>query len=57
MTDVVYRSSIVQMYFAGGLLLGDDAGTLNFAKIKGSHTAMKSGIIGAEVIAKALACG
>ena len=46
-----------QMYFAGGLLLGDDAGTLNFAKIKGSHTAMKSGMIGAEVIAKALAAG
>jgi electron-transferring-flavoprotein dehydrogenase len=46
-----------QMYFAGGLLLGDDAGTLNFTKIKGSHTAMKSGIIGAEVIAKALAAG
>ncbi len=46
-----------QMHFAGGLLLGDDAGTLNFAKIKGSHTAMKSGIIGAEVIAKALAAG
>lgn len=46
-----------KMYFAGGLLLGDDAGTLNFAKIKGSHTAMKSGIIGAEVIAKALAEG
>ncbi len=46
-----------QMYFAGGLLLGDDAGTLNFAKIKGSHTAMKSGMIGAEVIVKALAAG
>lgn len=46
-----------QMFFAGGLLLGDDAGTLNFAKIKGSHTAMKSGMIGAEVIAKALAAG
>jgi electron-transferring-flavoprotein dehydrogenase len=44
-----------KMYFAGGLLLGDDAGTLNFAKIKGSHTAMKSGIIAAEVVAKALA--
>lgn len=43
-----------KMYFAGGLLLGDDAGTLNFAKIKGSHTAMKSGMIGAEVIVKAL---
>ncbi|MFO1387543.1 4Fe-4S dicluster domain-containing protein [Cellvibrio sp.] len=46
-----------QMYFAGGLLLGDDAGTLNFAKIKGSHTAMKSGMIAAEVIAPALAAG
>lgn len=44
-----------KMYFPGGLLLGDDAGTLNFAKIKGSHTAMKSGMIGAEMIAKALA--
>lgn len=47
--------SLPKMYFAGGLLLGDDAGTLNFAKIKGSHTAMKSGLIAAEVIAKALA--
>ena len=46
-----------QMFFAGGLLLGDDAGTLNFTKIKGSHTAMKSGMIGAEVIIKALSAG
>ena len=30
---------------------------LNFAKIKGSHTAMKSGMIAAEVLAKALAQG
>lgn len=44
-----------QMFFAGGLLLGDDAGTLNFAKIKGSHTAMKSGIVAAEVLVPALA--
>jgi hypothetical protein len=29
--------------FPGGLLIGCDAGTLNFAKIKGAHTAMKSG--------------
>lgn len=47
--------SLPQMFFAGGLLIGDDAGTLNFAKIKGSHTAMKSGMIAAETIAKALA--
>ncbi|UTA49660.1 electron transfer flavoprotein-ubiquinone oxidoreductase [Simiduia sp. 21SJ11W-1] len=46
-----------KMSFPGGLLLGDNAGTLNFAKIKGSHTAMKSGMIGAEVIAKALGAG
>ncbi|RYY02971.1 MAG: electron transfer flavoprotein-ubiquinone oxidoreductase [Gammaproteobacteria bacterium] len=49
--------SLPQMFFSGGLLLGDDAGTLNFTKIKGSHTAMKSGIIGAEVIVKALSAG
>ncbi|MDN3639678.1 electron transfer flavoprotein-ubiquinone oxidoreductase [Simiduia curdlanivorans] len=44
-----------KMSFPGGLLVGDNAGTLNFAKIKGTHTAMKSGMIGAEVIAEALA--
>ncbi|MFZ5653057.1 MAG: electron transfer flavoprotein-ubiquinone oxidoreductase [Pseudomonadota bacterium] len=46
-----------RMSFPGGLLIGDDAGTLNFAKIKGSHTAMKSGMIAAEVVAQALAAG
>jgi electron-transferring-flavoprotein dehydrogenase len=44
-----------KMSFLGGLLIGDDAGTLNFAKIKGSHTAMKSGMIAAETVAEALA--
>jgi electron-transferring-flavoprotein dehydrogenase len=43
-----------KMTFPGGLLIGDDAGTLNFAKIKGSHTAMKSGIVAAESISEAL---
>ena len=43
-----------KMTFPGGVLIGDDAGTLNFAKIKGSHTAMKSGMIAAECIAAAL---
>ena len=38
------------MYMPGGLLIGCDAGTLNMPKIKGSHTAMKSGIIAAEAI-------
>lgn len=42
--------SLPKMHFPGGLLIGCDAGTLNFAKIKGSHTAMKSGIIAADVI-------
>jgi electron-transferring-flavoprotein dehydrogenase len=44
-----------KMSFPGGLLIGDDAGTLNFAKIKGSHTAMKSGMVAAESVAAALA--
>ena len=43
-----------KMHFPGGLLVGDNAGTLNFAKIKGSHTAMKSGMIAAEVVCKAI---
>ena len=46
-----------KMHFSGGLLVGDNAGTLNFAKIKGSHTAMKSGIVAAETISKALSEG
>jgi len=44
-----------KMTFPGGLLIGDNAGTLNFAKIKGNHTAMKSGMIAAESVAEALA--
>ena len=47
--------SLPKMTFPGGLLVGCDAGTLNFAKIKGSHTAMKSGMIAAEEVVKALA--
>ena len=42
--------SLPKMYMPGGLLIGCDAGTLNMPKIKGSHTAMKSGIIAAETI-------
>jgi len=34
----------------GGVLVGDDAGFLNVLKIKGSHTAMKSGMLAAESI-------
>jgi len=46
--------SLPKMHFPGGLLVGCDAGTLNFSKIKGNHTAMKSGMIAAEVIFNAL---
>ena len=49
--------SMPKMTFAGGLLIGDNAGTLNFAKIKGSHTAMKSGMIAAETVVAALGAG
>ena len=40
--------SLPKLDFPGGLLIGDNAGMLNFSKIKGSHTAMKSGIIAGE---------
>ncbi|WP_028239503.1 electron transfer flavoprotein-ubiquinone oxidoreductase [Stutzerimonas azotifigens] len=46
-----------KMVFNGGALIGCDAGTLNFAKIKGSHTAMKSGMLAAEAVADALFAG
>jgi len=46
--------SLPKMTFPGGLLIGCDAGTLNFAKIKGSHTAMKSGMVAAEVVHNAI---
>ncbi|QIZ78296.1 electron transfer flavoprotein-ubiquinone oxidoreductase [Ferrimonas lipolytica] len=48
-------NSLPDMHFPGGLLIGCDAGTLNFAKIKGSHTAMKSGMLAADVVAESLA--
>ncbi|MBB3046429.1 electron-transferring-flavoprotein dehydrogenase [Litorivivens lipolytica] len=46
--------SLPKMTFPGGLLIGCDAGTLNFAKIKGSHTAMKSGMLAAEAVHQAI---
>jgi len=42
--------SLPKMHMPGALLVGCDAGTLNMPKIKGSHTAMKSGILAAESI-------
>lgn len=47
-------NALPNMAFSGGLLLGCDAGTLNVAKIKGSHTAMKSGLVAAETLFTAL---
>ncbi|HAO00699.1 MAG TPA: electron transfer flavoprotein-ubiquinone oxidoreductase [Halomonas sp.] len=46
-----------KMSFPGGLLIGCDAGTLNFAKIKGLHTAMKSGLVAAEAVFEAISAG
>ena len=50
-------NSLPKMTMPGALLVGCDAGTLNFAKIKGTHTAMKSGMLAAETIADAFAEG
>ena len=47
-------NSLPKMTLPGALLLGCDAGTLNFAKIKGTHTAMKSGIVAAETLVTSL---
>ena len=46
-----------KMTFPGGIMVGCDAGTLNFSKIKGTHTAMKSGMIAAETIFEAVKAG
>ena len=43
--------SLPKLTFPGGLLIGDTAGFLNVPKIKGNHTAMKSGMIAAEALA------
>mmetsp|Transcript_11143 Transcript_11143/g.18696 ORF Transcript_11143/g.18696 Transcript_11143/m.18696 type:complete len:215 (+) Transcript_11143:902-1546(+) len=42
--------AVPQLYFPGGLLAGCSAGFLNVAKIKGSHNAMKTGMLAAESI-------
>ena len=50
-------NSLPKMTMPGALIIGCDAGTLNFAKIKGTHTAMKSGMIAAETLVAAFAAG
>lgn len=47
-------AGLPKLTFAGGLLVGDSAGFLNVAKIKGNHAAMKSGMLAAEAIAEQL---
>ena len=49
--------SLPKLTFPGGCLVGDAAGVLNVPKIKGTHTAMKSGMLAAEAVAEALANG
>jgi len=46
--------ALPKMTMPNGLLIGCDAGTLNFSKIKGSHTAMKSGMLAAETTFEAI---
>nr|WP_116475084.1 electron transfer flavoprotein-ubiquinone oxidoreductase [Zobellella maritima] len=50
-------NALPKMTMPGALLLGCDAGTLNFAKIKGTHTAMKSGMLAADTLVQALSRG
>ncbi|KAA8698489.1 MULTISPECIES: electron transfer flavoprotein-ubiquinone oxidoreductase [Pseudomonas] len=47
-------NSLPKMIFKGGALIGCDLGTMNVAKIKGSHTAMKSGMLAADAVADRL---
>jgi len=49
--------ALPKLVFPGGALIGDDAGMLNYSKIKGSHTAMKSGMLAAEAVAERLLAG
>lgn len=49
--------SLPKLTFPGGVLVGDTAGFLNVPKIKGNHTAMKSGMLAAEAVAELLKSG
>ena len=49
--------SLPKLVFPGGALVGCEAGTLNAARIKGSHAAIKTGMLAAEALAEALAAG
>jgi electron-transferring-flavoprotein dehydrogenase len=49
--------SLPKLVFPGGALVGCEAGTLNAARIKGSHAAIKTGMLVAEALAPALKAG
>ncbi len=49
--------ALPKLTFPGGVLIGDDAGFLNASRIKGSHCAMKSGMMAAEAAFEALGAG
>jgi len=49
--------SLPRLAFPGGALIGDDAGFLNASRIKGSHAAIKSGMLAAEAAVAALKAG
>tara|TARA_R110002072_G_scaffold81181_12_gene186114 strand:+ start:4348 stop:5994 length:1647 start_codon:yes stop_codon:yes gene_type:complete len=49
--------SVPKLSFPGGALIGCAAGFVNVPRIKGSHTAMKSGMLAAESVAAAIAAG
>jgi len=50
-------NSLPKLVFPGGALVGCEAGTLNAARIKGSHAAIKTGMLAAEAAATALQAG
>lgn len=49
--------SLPKLVFPGGALIGCDAGFLNMSRIKGSHAAIKSGMLAAESVFEALGAG
>ena len=49
--------SLPKLVFPGGALIGCDAGFLNMSRIKGSHAAIKSGMMAADAVAEALGAG
>ncbi len=51
------HSALPKLTMPGGLLVGDDAGFLNNLKQKGTHTAMKSGMLAAETVYEAVEAG